>query len=310
MGFKNIDEFLNQDYFSPNQKSKQIEILHKDNNIEDYFYTAYYFGEDKRMSKGQVIIYKQWKNIEMKYIYEDAFGKTGVYSFFGKINYSEGFVFFDTKFYLDNKKNEGAKFTFFIGKSAPHERDFLIGTYTGFDKYDNTIAGKMILKKFDNRDEMENEVSNKLFDPIICQELNNKRIIVESVIRKNPLLFSSRSPYAQILNKITNHYLLKFYHEDDIFEIKLILEKYHLNIKSLDKNFFIENDQINLISNGQIINLDFSINGLFHIQKASIYIRSIDLIEIKEGQFGQFTAIDINNKIMSGKVEFEIIQHS
>lgn len=307
LGYSDIDEFLNQDFILPNQKSKQLETLHQNNNIEDVYYTAYYYGEDKKMGKGQVVIYKQWKNIEMKYVYEDSFGKTAVYSFFGKINFSEGFIFIDSKFYLDSKKYEGAKFTFFIGKSSPHEREYLIGTYTGFDKYENTIAGKMILKKFDSRTEMENEVSNKHFDPIISQELNNERIIVESLIRKNPMLFSPKSPYAQILDKINNTYLVKFYYEDNVFDIKLTLERYHLSIKSSDTSYFIENDQINLISNGQIVNMDFSINGLFHIQKATIYIRSTDLIEFNEDHFGQFTAIDINNKILSGKVSFQII---
>ncbi|MDC3133031.1 hypothetical protein OA501_02330, partial [Flavobacteriaceae bacterium] len=159
LGFKDVYEFINQDFFTPNQKSKQLELLNQENSIEDYYYVCYYFGEDERMNKGQVIIYRQWKNIEMKYIYEDGNGHTGVYSFFGSVIHSEGFLFFDTKFYVENKKNEGAKFIFFIGKSAPHERNYLIGTYSGFDKYDNTIAGKIILKKLDSQIQMEKEVS-------------------------------------------------------------------------------------------------------------------------------------------------------
>lgn len=306
LGFKDIYEFIDQDFFNSSQKTKQLELLNQENNVEDYYYVSYYFGEDKRMSKGQVIIYKQWKNVEMKYIYKDKYGKTGTYSFFGSITYSEGFVFFDTKVYVGSKKNEGAKFVFFIGKSAPYERDFLIGTYSGFDKYYNTIAGKMILKKSNSREQMEEETASKYFDPIISQELNKKRIIVESVVRKNPLLFSAKSPYAQVLNSISGKYLVRFYNEKSPYKIKLNIEKYHLNVKSLNDSLIINDDQISLINNGQIVHLDFSIKGLFYIQKASIYIKIYDLLEgSNTSASGKFTAIDINNEILSGIVKFK-----
>ena len=308
LGFKDIYEFINEDFFTPSQKSKQLELLHRENNVEDYYYVCYYFGEDKKMNKGQVIIYRQWKNIEMKYIYENDYGQTGVYSFFGSVTHSEGFVFFDTKFYVGSKKNEGAKFIFFVGKSAPHERNFLLGTYSGFDKYDNTIAGKMILKKADSRAQMEEEISNKSFDPIISQELSKKRIIVESVIRKSPLLFSSKSPYAQVLNNISGKYSVQFYNENDSYQMKLNIEKYHLNIESLNDSLIINDDKINLINKGQIIYLDFSINGLFYIQKASIYIKTYDLLKENNDTPGKFTAVDINNNIISGQVLMKSIE--
>ena len=310
LGFKDIHEFINQDFFTPSQKSKQLELLHQENNVEDYYYVCYYYGEDKKMNKGQVIIYRQWKNVEMKYIYEDDYGQTGVYSFFGSITHSEGFVFFDTKFYVGSKKNEGAKFIFFIGKSAPHERNFLIGTYSGFDKYDNTIAGKMILKKSDSRAHMEKEISNKDFDPIMSQELSKKRIIIESVIRKSPLLFSSKSPYAKVLYNISGKYILQFNHEKNNYPLKITIEKHHLNIKSLNDSFIINDDRINLINNGQIVNLDFSIKGLFYIQKASIYINTYDLLEeSNDANSGKFTAVDVNNEIISGIVRFEKLKN-
>ena len=306
LGFKDIYGFIDQDFFTPSQKSKQIELLHQENSLEDYYYVCYYFGEDKKMSKGQVVIYKQWKNIEMKYLYEDEYGKTGIYSFFGSITHSESFVFFDTKFYVGSKKNEGAKFTFFIGKSAPHERDFLIGTYTGFDKYNNIIAGKMILKKSESRDKMEQEISNKHFDPIISQELRKKRIVVESVIKKNPLLFSSKSPYSEVLYNISGKYSVIFTYDKNVYKIKINIEKYHLNIKSINKSLILNDDRISLINNGQIIILEFSINGLFQIQKVSIYTKPYYLSEEnKKDTFGKFTAVDINNNIISGTAQFK-----
>ncbi|CAM1364192.1 hypothetical protein [Tenacibaculum xiamenense] len=304
LGLRNLEEFLAQGSISEEQKKKQVEILINSTTTEDYYYTSYYYGEDNRLNKGEVIIRNKWKNIEINYVYEDNYGKIGTYTFFGTITKNEGFLFIDTKFFNGNKKNEGAKLVFFIGKSAPHERDYLIGTYSGFDKYDNTIAGKMILKKFDNKQKMEEEVQNKDFDPVICQELNKKRIVVDSVIRKNPLLFSKKSPYAQILNDISREYLLKINHQKETYDLKLKVEKYHLKIKSIDESLFIENDEINLINNGQVLNIVFTINGVFYIKRISIYIKVYNLIKENGKRIGKYTAADVNNNIINGEVEF------
>ena len=306
LGFEDVYEFINRDVVSLDDKTEQLALLQQENIVEDAYYVSYYFGEDEKMNKGQVIIYKQWKNIEMKYVYEDDHGRTGVYSFFGLIKHSEGFVFFDTNFYEGRKKNEAAKFTFFIGKSSPHERNFLIGTYSGFDKYDNVIAGKIILKKVSSRTIMEKEAIAKDFCPIISQELNKKRIIVESVIRKSPLLFSEKSPYAQVLRDISGPCLLTFYDNTNAHRIQVNIEQHHLNVRSMNDAIVINNDYVDLINNGQIIQISFSINGLFYIQKVSVYIKSYDLLEKSTANTsGKYVAVDIHNEILSGVVEFK-----
>lgn len=305
LGYKDVYEFIAQDFINSDQKNQQLKILQQEKDMEDFFYVCYYYGEDKKMHKGQVIIYKKWKNVEFKYVYENKKGQTGIYSYYGNIINSEGFVFFDTKFYIGNKKNEGAKFIFFVGKSSPHERNYLIGTYTGLDKYDNTIAGKIILKKVSSRAKMEEEASKKNFDPIFSLELNKKRIIVESIIKKNPMMFSATSPYAQILDDISKKYVLTFQNGKDFHEIPVQLQKSHMNIKSLNSSFILINDQINLIDKGQIVYLTFSVKGLFYIQKTSIYVKSYDLLQNKNSTIGKYTAIDINNDIVSGNVEFK-----
>jgi len=308
LGYKNIFEFLNEDFFLLNQKKRQIELLNQKNNSEDYYYVSYYFGEDKQIHKGQVIIYNQWKNIEMKYIYEEETGEKGIYLFFGNITQNGGFVRFDTKSFIGNKKNEGAKLIFFIGNSSPSERSYLMGTYSGLDKYDRAIAGKMILKKIGLKSDMEHEVSTKVFDPIICQELNKKRIIVESNIRKNPLLFSKKSPYAQALCNTSGEYLLKFFIDKSAYNLRIMIQKYHYNIISLIDSIIIEDDQINVINKGQILDLDFSINGLFYIQKVSIYVKLYHLIQKDHDVQGSFNGVDINNNIVAGNVTIKTIK--
>ena len=115
LGFRNVAEFIKSDLFTAKQRSKQLELLVKGNKLEDYYYIFYYFGEDNKMNKGQVVIYNNWKTTELTFVYTDENGEKTNYTFYGVITQSEDFAFFDTKFYVGNKKNEGAKFICFIG---------------------------------------------------------------------------------------------------------------------------------------------------------------------------------------------------
>ena len=307
LGHKNVFTFIESDSFTLEQRNKQLELLNNKTTIDEHYYVCYYYGEDNKMNKGQVIIYNGWKTIEMKYIYTDDNGENGIYTFYGTINQSEDFVHFDTKYFVGNKKSEGAKFIFFIGKSSPNERQYLIGTYSGFDKYDRAIAGKMILKKFNSTAEIVGAVSDKSFDPIICQELNKNRIVVESNIRKNPLMFSKKSPYAQVLMKSYGDYIFKFIIDNDKHELKLKIEEFHFNIVSQNDSIMIEDDKIAVLNKGQILNFDFSISGIFHLQKVSIYIKASDFTKVNKASNGSFNGVDINNNIVSGKVLIEAV---
>lgn len=302
LGYRDIYAFLETDFFNDTEKKEQLELLNKNRQKNDYFYVCYYYGEENKMNKGQIAIYNDWKKIEMVYVYRDDAGHKGIYTFYGTIKQSEDFVFFDTKYYIEGKKNEGAKFIFFIGKSSPNERNYLIGTYSGFDKYDRAIAGKMILKKYNSKTEAEEEVNEDSFDPIICQELNKNRMVVESSIRKNPLLFSEKSPYSQILLKTSGNYNFIFKAEKQHYELKLKIEKFHYNVVSLNEAIIIENDKISVLSKGQILNFEFSISGIFYLQKVSIYINAQEFIENTENAIGNFNGVNINNKIVAGEV--------
>jgi len=305
--YKNIFEYIGSDLFSLEEKNKQLLLLTNIETIDDHYYICYYYGEDNKMIKGQVIIYNGWKTIEIKYFYNHNNKDNVVYSFVGTINHSEDFVHFDTKYFVGSKKNEGAKFIFFIGKSYPSERQYLIGTYSGFDKYDRAIAGKMILKKFDSKAEIDIEVSDPSFDSIICQELNKNRIVVESNIRKNPLTFSKKSPYAKVLMNSFGNYSFSFKLDENIFELKVKIEKYHYNIVSLNNYIVIEDDKISLVNKGQILNLDFSISGMFHLQKVSIYLNVFDFTNHDIESRCDFIGVDINNNIVSGKLLIKVL---
>ena len=308
INYKNIFDYIESDLFSSEEKRKQLLLLTNIETIDDHYYICYYYGEDNKMIKGQVIIYNGWKTIEIKYFYnQNNEDNNMVYSFNGTVNHSEDFVHFDTKYFDGSKKYEGAKFIFFIGKSSPNERMYLIGAYSGFDKYDQAIAGKMILKKFDSKAEIDIEVSDPSFDSIICQELNKNRIVVESNIRKNPLMFSKKSPYANVLMNSFGNYSFSFELDENIFELKVKIEKYHFNIVSLNNYMVIEDDKISLINKGQILNFDFSISGMFHLQKVSIYLNVFDFTIHDRESRCDFIGVDINNNIVSGKLLIKVL---
>lgn len=307
LGFKNLNEFLESESFTRKQRNRQLELINTSFKSKDYYYVCYYYGEDSQMNKGQVNIYNEWKTIEMIYVYEDENGEKAIYTFFGTIIQKEDFAHFDTKYYLENKKSEGAKFVFFIGKSSPNERHYLIGTYSGMDKYGRAIAGKMILKKYNSKTEVEDEVNNKFFDPIICQELNKNRLVVESNIRKNPLMFSKKSPYAQVLPNSAGSYVFNFEIENKSYQLKLKIELYHYSIISLNDSIIIEDDKISVLNKGQILNFDFSVSGMFQLQKVTMYVSALSFSGKKKEAKGNFNGVDINNNIVSGDVFIKLI---
>lgn len=300
LGYKNVFEFLEAGDFTEDQKGLQLELIDHKKYADDHFYAAYYLGEDDMLNKGHIVVYNDWKTVEVKFVYENKRGIISIYTFFGTVKLSEDFAFFDTKYFRDNSKKEGAKYIFFIGKSSPYERLYLKGTYCGFDKYDNTIAGIMILKKMNSKAELENEVEEKSFDPIICQELKNGRFIVPSQIHKNLLQFSQKSPFAQIYFGAAGKYSVQFNVANSCHTFQIEIQKYHSKIISLDKNIVINDDKMEVLSKGQILFLDFMITGMFFIQKVSIYVPLLQKLILNLKLSGEFIGVNINNEILKG----------
>ena len=127
-------------------------------------------------------------------------------------------------------------------------------------------------------------------------------MVVESNIRKNPLLFSKKSPYAQVLMKSYGDYIFEFRIDENKHQLKLKIEEFHFNIVSQNDSIIIEDDRISVLNKGQILNFDFSISGIFHLQKVSIYINASDFTKVNKSANGNFNGVDINNNIVSGSV--------
>ena len=83
-------------------------------------------------------------------------------------------------------------------------------------------------------------------------------------------------------------------------ELVVKIENYHYNIVSLNNDIIIEDDKVSVINKGQVLNFDFSISGMFHLQKVSVYLNVFDFTNPGKESQGNFIGVDINNNIVSG----------
>ncbi|WP_435261253.1 hypothetical protein [Tenacibaculum sp. nBUS_03] len=305
IGYKDVSDFIEKEIHDKEEREKQLKLLKSSASNEDFYYVCYYYGEDKKMTKGQIIIYNNWKTFELIFVYQNKKGLPIYYNLFGNIKQENSFVHFDAKFFTKRGKIEGANFIFYVGKSYLNERPILVGAYSSFDKYDHSVAGNMIMVRKDNRQAMEAESNSFYFDPILSQELVKERYIALSHVPKQLSRLSTKSPYASIFGKIPNNYIAEFTIGEEVHKLQFLVEEYHYNIRSNTENVVMEKDRLSLENKGQILEMHFTLVGIFMIQKVSMYIKAYHLFQ--EGETtGNYTGVDINNAIISGKVQLRI----
>ena len=82
--------------------------------------------------------------------------------------------------------------------------------------------------------------------------------------------------------KSFGNYIFEFRVDENKHELKLEVEEFHFNVVSKNDSIIIEDDRISVLNKGQILNFDFSISGIFHLQKVSIYINALDFTNVNE----------------------------
>lgn len=309
LDYDGIESFLENEIEDELELEKQFSLLETSHTNEEFYYCAYYFGEDQKMTKGKLIIYNNWSNVELRFVYFDEKDVKSEHVFYGIIKMSEDFMFIHTKYIVNNTKREGASFIFFTGKSTPSERNYLIGTYSGFDKYNRAIAGKMILKKFEDKKAMESEFATRYVHPLFTQELRRERIIVESNVPSISSKISNNSPYASLFSNLSGNYLFTFYSDkEELYSLQLSIDSHNYNILSSDPNLIIANDNVKLINRAQNVYLDFEVLGVSYLQKVSMYIKMYTLMNPEKEVFGVFSGVDVNNNPINGNVKIGIIE--
>ncbi|SOD12730.1 hypothetical protein [Pedobacter xixiisoli] len=311
LNYDRIESFLENEIFDELEMKAQLALIETAQSNEDFYYCCYYYGEDQKMNKGKLTIYNNWSNMEFRFVYFDENDIKSEYVFYGDIKISEDLMFMHTKYVSNNIKKEGANFVFFVGKSTSTERNYLIGTYSGFDKYNRTIAGKIILKKFASKTEMENEFSTRQINPLLTQELKGKRIIIESHLPSISSKISNTSPFASLFSNLSGDYQFKFHGDsEDFHTLELSIDSLNYNISSKNPDVIIENDIVKLINRGQNAYLDFEVLGVSYIQKVSIYIKMYYLIKPENDFSGVYSGVDFNNNPINGNVEIKYSKQS
>ena len=161
--------------------------------------------------------------------------------------------------------------------------------------------------RFDSKQEMIKESKSPHFHPAICQELVRYRYIVPSQLPKQLSKISTDSPYASIFGKVPNTYRAIFLIGNEKIELRFRIQEYHYVLISDMEDIEIENERISIESKGQILELHFKVIGIFLLQKVSIYLSVYELFAEKDKTLGQFSGIDINNNIVSGKCVCQIL---
>ncbi len=307
LGYTGIYDFLDKEMKNVDEREKQIQLIENISRNEDFHYVCYYYGEDKKMTKGQLIIHNNWKTFELIFVYFNPRNEHVFYELFGSIKQESNFLHFDCKHFVHRKKMEGSKMIFYVGLNSFNDRPILIGAYSSNDKYDHSIAGKLMLVQMNSKQEMEEESKSLHFDPIICQELVQSRYVIPSRIPTQLSKISSKSPYASIFGKIPSNYKAKFIMTDNEIDLRFSIKKYHYNIVSDMEDIVLENDRIQIVSKGQILELHFEITGIFLLQNISMYIKNYELFSKNRATTGHFSGIDINNNPVSGNVQIETL---
>lgn len=301
LGYENFKEFLDEHQLTTIEHEKQHALLYDNEDDSIYYYINYYFGEDDTILKGQTTISNNWKKIQHIFIYPLEDGTLREHYSHGSIKRQGDTLTIKTNTLSGDRYIEGASEIYYIGHKTPSSINYLIGTYCTFDIFTNTVAGRSILEKCENKKEMEEKSKSPFIPPYIAMEIRNKRIVNKRVIPRHALELSSNSPYASLYAKLPGTYELTFDFEEGFKEtLKFKILPTNYQIITLTENVYIEKDRIELLNKGSVINFRFSFSGIIALERVNIYFKTYYLKNEKLHQDGVFSGIDNENRLVNG----------
>lgn len=301
IGYDSFNDFFENQTISDHEKKNQLALLQEDNQDATFYYVNYYFGEDNVILKGQTIITHNWRKIQHIFLYPLDDGTYGKHYSHGTVAKQGDTIFIKTKTHSSGRYIDGASEIYYVGHQASPTLKYLIGTYCNFDVYSNTVAGRTILERCDSKDDMEEKTKDITIPPYIAQEIRNKRIVNKNATPKHYLELSEKSPFSSIYGKIPGTYELQFQLGDDLSEsIKFKVLANNYKIVTLTENVYIENDRIELINKGSVINLRFNLSGIIALERVNIYFKTYYLKHGNATQSGVFSGIDSENRLVNG----------
>ncbi|SNR36988.1 hypothetical protein SAMN06265371_1022 [Lutibacter agarilyticus] len=301
IGYENFEDFLKEHPLSELEIEKQLSLNGKIKQNETHYYLNYYFGEDDVIIKGRTVIFNNWKKIQHTFLYPLEDGSFKEHYSNGNVILKGDTLCINSKTLSGEKYIDGASEIYYIGHKSPSSIKYLVGTYCTFDIYTNTVAGRSILEKCENKEEMEEKSKDPNIPAYIALEVRNKRIINTSTIPKNSLELSKLSPFSSIYGKIPGIYEITFNFKNDFSEVlKFEIVGTNYKINTLTENVYIEKDRIELLNKGSILNFRFNFSGIIALERVNIYFKTYYLKDGREIQKGVFSGIDNENRLVNG----------
>lgn len=303
LGYDSIDEFLKQNQLDNSTEKEQLQLLYEDSINQTYYYVNYYFGEHDSILKGETVVSNNWKKVKHTYKYPQEDGSIENYYNFGNIIRREDTLHINSKTLLDGKLVEGSSEIYYIGHNDLASLKYLIGTYSTFDNFTNTVAGQAIWEKCSSKEDMEARVKNPIIPPYIAMEVRNKRIVNKSSVPKHYLEISNDSPYASIYENLAGHYELAFKFADGSLEhLRFKLLSHNFKLIPLTENVYFEKDGLELLNKGSVVKFSFDFAGIIALDQVQIYVKTYYLKEDNELHHGVFSGIDSENRLVNGEV--------
>ena len=208
LGYKNVVEFINKIEFDPIDSQEQLrEVgLYEEGDLDDEYYIGYYYGEDHEIIKTKLTIYNRYKNVDWTLVYWENDINPARYTYKGIVTEVRGTITF--YFSKDNAATErNVLISVFFGNKNIINKPFLMGTYSGFDRNNCPVGGKIIFERVPTQDDQEKQVLSREIDLTIRSEITNERIIVNSILPQNRFELSEESITANRLKKYYGFYV-------------------------------------------------------------------------------------------------------
>tara|TARA_B100000768_G_scaffold169219_1_gene174657 strand:+ start:3442 stop:4674 length:1233 start_codon:yes stop_codon:yes gene_type:complete len=307
IGYDDILTFLTEHKLSEEEHQRQLSLFQAEDRATNYYYINYYYGEDETIIKGQTIIFDNWKKIKHIFFYPIQNGKYRKHYSHGIISRAGDMLNIKTKTLSGEKYIDGASEIYYIGHKFHFNINFLIGAYCTFDLYTNTVAGRSILEKCSSEEEMIKKSKSLSIPPYIAQEIRGQRLENKEGAPKHSLEISQKSPYASLYGKLPGRYIFTFHLSTSSHEqFEAFLSPNDYSIKTSTENVYIEKNSVELINKGSVVYFSFNFSGIFTIERVNIYMKSYFLRNPNKTQDGVFSGLDIENRLINGKV---IVEH-
>ena len=177
IGYEKFEKFLDDYKLSEDEIKKQLSLISNDSANTTYYYLNYYFGEEDIILKGQTIISNNWTKIQHVFMYPQEDGSLKEHYSHGTIVSQGDTIYIRTKTLSSGRYINGSSEIYYIGHQEPSNINYLVGTYSNFDVYSNTVAGRSILEKCESKEVMEEKSKGFNIPSYIALEIRNKRII-------------------------------------------------------------------------------------------------------------------------------------